>query len=70
MFQLLMSLIDAIVPICVEDRPITVTHGAGKKETCCAPSCRRGASNVQRGVIPSQDSRIQGVAHQHSAFAE
>ena len=40
MFQLLMSLIDAIVPICVEDRPITVTHGAGKTETCCTPSCR------------------------------
>jgi hypothetical protein len=32
MFQLLISLIGAIVPICVEDRPISATHGAGKEE--------------------------------------
>jgi hypothetical protein len=33
MFQLLISLIGAIVPICVEDRPISATHGAGQEET-------------------------------------
>jgi len=33
MFRLLISLIGAIVPICVEDRPISATHGAGKEET-------------------------------------
>ena len=30
-----------IVPICIEDRPISATHGAGKEETRCAPACRR-----------------------------
>jgi hypothetical protein len=33
MFQPLISLIDAIVPICVEDRPISATHDAGNEET-------------------------------------
>src|SRR4030095_8039221 len=71
MFQLLISLIGTIVPICVEDRPISATHGAGKEETRCAPACRRkGWSNVRCGAIPSQSSRIQGVSHQHTAFAE
>ena len=71
MFQLLISLIGAIVPICVEDRPISATHGAGKEEARCAPACRRkGVSNVHCGPIPSQSGRIQGVAHQHGAFAE
>src|SRR6266508_6195489 len=37
----LISLIGAIVLICVEDRPISATHGAGKVETRCAPTCRR-----------------------------
>ena len=37
----LVSLIGAIVLICVEDRPISATHGAGKVETRCAPTCRR-----------------------------
>lgn len=41
MFQLLISLIGATVPICIEDRPISATHGAGKEETRCAPACRR-----------------------------
>ena len=36
MFQLLISLIGAIIPICVEDRPISATHGAGKEEARCA----------------------------------
>jgi hypothetical protein len=40
-------------------------------ETRCAPACRRkGVSNVHCGAIPSQSSRIQGVPHQHTAFAE
>jgi hypothetical protein len=38
MFQLLISLIGALVPICVEHRPISATHGAGKEET---PLCSR-----------------------------
>ena len=64
MFQPLISLIGAIVPTYVENRPISATHGAGKAETCCAPACRRkGVSNVHCGAIPSQSSRIQGVAH-------
>jgi hypothetical protein len=37
MFQLLISLIGATVPISVEDRPISATHGAGKEGTRCAP---------------------------------
>jgi hypothetical protein len=52
-------------------RPINATHGAGKKETSRAPAChRKGVSNVHCGAIPSQSSRIQGVPHQHTAFAE
>jgi hypothetical protein len=38
MFQLLISLIGALAPICVEHRPIYATHGAGKEET---PLCSR-----------------------------
>jgi hypothetical protein len=41
MFQPLISLIGAIVPICVDDRPISATHGAGNEEIRCAPACRR-----------------------------
>jgi hypothetical protein len=60
MFQLLISLIGAIVPMCVDDRPISATHGAGKEETRCAPACRRkGVSNVHCRAITSQSSRIR-----------
>jgi len=38
MFQLLISLIGTIVPTCVEDRPISATHGAGKEGD---PLCSR-----------------------------
>jgi hypothetical protein len=37
MFQRLTSLMGAIVPICVEHRPISATHGAGKEETLVLP---------------------------------
>jgi hypothetical protein len=52
-------------------RPINATHSAGKEETRCAPACqRKGVSNVHCTAIPSQSSRIQGIPHQHIAFAE
>jgi len=71
MFQLLISLIGAIVPICVVHRPINATTAPAREETRCASAWRRkGVSNVHCGAIPSQSGRIQGVAHQHSAFAE
>jgi hypothetical protein len=37
MFHPLISLIGAIVPICVEHRPISATHGVGKEETLVLP---------------------------------
>jgi hypothetical protein len=53
MFQLLISLIGAIVPICVQHRPINATHGAGKEETRCAPAChRKGDSSMAPVACP------------------
>jgi hypothetical protein len=46
MFQLLISLIGATVPICVEDRSISATHGAGNEEIRCAPASHRKACQM------------------------
>jgi hypothetical protein len=40
MFQVLISLIGTIVPICGGGSTNQCNHGAGKQETGCAPACR------------------------------
>ena len=69
-FQSLISLMDAIVAICADHRPINATHDAGRGDRRSTRLHRKGVSNVRCGAIPSQSSRIQGIPDQHTVVAE
>jgi hypothetical protein len=64
----LISLMDAIVAICADHRPINATQptmpaGGDRMSTRLH---RKGVSNVRCGAIPSQSSRIQGIPKPYS----
>ena len=51
MFQLLISLIGAIVPICVVHRPINATTTPAREETRCAPACMAVGARREKKLI-------------------
>src|SRR4029453_7502125 len=52
------------------DQSLQATAPARRRTSCVRLCHRKGVSNVHCTAIPSQSSRIQGIPHPHTAFAE